>query len=112
MIYPIFTKVFPFVVQEGERGKEFVQFFTNFCRKGFSIPSSKEEKCRKSFLVPAFFTLQQERTGKVGGSFCIFGVEIGANLFGVFLGQHRAAHHDFAVGLLLVQQGNGFLHAF
>ena len=48
----------------------------------------------------------------VGGGFCIFGIEIGANLFGILLGQHRAAHHDFAVGLLLVQQGEWFPPCF
>ena len=53
----------------------------------------------------------QNRLGDIRRGLGVPGVKIRPDLFGVLLGQHRAAHHHLAGEVLSSQRGDGLLHA-
>ena len=53
----------------------------------------------------------QNRLGDIRRGLGVPGVKICPDLFGVLLGQHRAAHHHLAGEVLSSQRGDGLLHA-
>ena len=78
----------------------------------FRVQGGVPAKGHAGTFVPAKdLAPDQNRLGDIRRGFGVPGVKICPDLFGVLLGQHRAAHHHLAGEVLSSQRGDGLLHA-
>ena len=78
----------------------------------FRVQGGAPAKGHAGTFVPAkALALDQNRLGDIRRGLGVPGVKICSDLFGVLLGQHRAAHHHLAGEVLSSQRGDGLLHA-